>query len=372
MSPVLLKKKVSLYVLPEITLQISISTLLTIPSTVVNKFNPINLDNLTQEDQNNLEWFCGFSEAEANFYISTTANLTIRIKLHIDDLNTLIFIQQMLSKLANRKIGLVRVLASENACILQISTIRDIIEVIIPILTKFYFTTTKYLDFKDWESAALIRKSALNENRAALTISEKKAILTLKSQMNNSRVDFNTSLLPKRSLTAYRLLGFLEGDASLCLPNLLPAIVFKQHFKNIHFLNEISVFLQNLPYNPEIGPGFDTLDTRPKPGISNTTGKARNTSVVSLTVGNILQIYNYILPFLKSLNFKTRKSVDFLLWEATIKIKALGYHTLPRGWRYLVEISNCINNKRYSTNLNNLAEIHNKIPDITEIGIFFI
>lgn len=117
MSPVLLKKKVSLYVLPEITLQISISTLLTIPSTVVNKFNPINLDNLTQEDQNNLEWFCGFSEAEANFYISTTANLTIRIKLHIDDLNTLIFIQQMLSKLANRKIGLVRVLASENACI---------------------------------------------------------------------------------------------------------------------------------------------------------------------------------------------------------------------------------------------------------------
>ena len=67
------------------------------------------------------------------------------------------FIQQMLSKLANRKVGRVRILGSVDACRLEISTIRDIIEVIIPIFTEFYFTTTKYLDFNDWKSAALIR-----------------------------------------------------------------------------------------------------------------------------------------------------------------------------------------------------------------------
>lgn len=152
---------------------------------------------------------------------------------------------------------------------------------------------------------------------------------------------------------------------------MLPAIVFKQHIKNIHFFNEIAVFLKNLPYNPEIGSAFDKMDTKPIAGISDTTGKARNTSVVSLTVGNTLQLYNYILPFLKSLNFKTRKSLDFLLWEAAVKIRALGYHTLPKGWQFLVEISNYINNKRYSTNLNNLADLSKKIPDINEIGIFY-
>lgn len=97
---------------------------------------------------------------------------------------------------------------------------------VIPIFTKFYFTTTKYLDFKDFQSAALIRESALNENRAVLTISEIEAILKFKSQMNSRRVDFYTSLLQKRALTAYRLLGFLEGDGSLGLTNMHPAIFF--------------------------------------------------------------------------------------------------------------------------------------------------
>lgn len=138
--------------------------------------------------------------------------------------------------------------------------------------------------------------------------------------MNSRRVDFYTSLLQKRALTAYRLLGFLEGDGSLGLTNMHPAIFFQQHIKNVHFFKVISEFLQYLPYKPEIGPVSDTLDTKPIPAIYNVTGKAVNTEVVNLTVGNILQVYNYILPFLKSLEFKTRKSVDFLLWESAVKI----------------------------------------------------
>ena len=76
--------------------------------------------------------------------------------------------------------------------------------------------------------------------------------------MNSSRDDFNPSLMPKRLLTANRVLGFLECDGSLprasarkraqarasagCLPNMLPAILFKQHAKNKHFLEEIADF----------------------------------------------------------------------------------------------------------------------------------
>ena len=32
-----------------------------------------------------LEWFCGFSEAESMFYISKTGALSFRVKLHEDD-----------------------------------------------------------------------------------------------------------------------------------------------------------------------------------------------------------------------------------------------------------------------------------------------
>lgn len=79
----------------------------------------------------------GFSEAESNFYISTKGHLTFKIKLHIDDLATLIFNQEMLSKFCNRKVGVLRVLKTENACRLEISSLRDIIEVVIPAHPKY-------------------------------------------------------------------------------------------------------------------------------------------------------------------------------------------------------------------------------------------
>jgi hypothetical protein len=50
-------------------------------------------------DEEFSHWFSGFSDAESNFYISDSENkFTFRfsIKLHIDDLNLLQFIQQRL------------------------------------------------------------------------------------------------------------------------------------------------------------------------------------------------------------------------------------------------------------------------------------
>ena len=63
----------------------------------------------------------------------------------------------MLSKLVNRRVGIISTSNSDNTCKFEITNMRDIIEIIIPILTKFHFTSTKYLDFNDWKSAALIR-----------------------------------------------------------------------------------------------------------------------------------------------------------------------------------------------------------------------
>lgn len=68
--------------------------------------------------------------------------------------------------------------------------------------------------------------------------------------MNSLRNNFDRNSLPMRTLTPYRLLGFVEGDGTFCLPNMVPTFAIKQHFKNIHFFYEIAEFLNNLPYNP--------------------------------------------------------------------------------------------------------------------------
>ena len=125
--------------------------------------------------------------------------------------------------------------------------------------------------------------------------------------MNTSRINFDPHRLPKRTLTPYRLLGFVEGDGTFSLPNLLPYFGIKQHSKNIHFFYEIGEFLSNLPYNPVIGPRSDVLNTKPKA----TVHISPTNNLASLSVSNILQLYNYILPFFKSLEFKSRKAVDF-------------------------------------------------------------
>lgn len=106
------------------------------------------------------------------------------------------------------------------------------------------------------------------------------------------------------------------------------------------------------------------MNTKPTPGVSKDSSNACN-----LNVTNILQLYNYILPFFKSLKFVSRKGVDFQLWELAVKLKVLGHTTNPEGKKCFIEICKYIN-KRYTTsalvaeapNLNKISEILSKSP----------
>ena len=198
-------------------------------------------------------------------------------------------------------------------------------------------------------------------------------ILKIKSNMNTLRVCFNPDNLPKRPLTSYRLLGFIEGDGSFCLPNMVPTLTIKQHTKNILFFYEISQIFSNLPFNPKIGPPTDILNSKPRPHIYDAANNPNASNMSSINVFNTLQLYNYILPFFKSLEFKTRKAIDFCYWEVAVNLKALGYVTLPTGRKHLIDISKYIN-KRYTSNLEiakapNMNEIENllKTPPIFDL-----
>lgn len=321
-----------------------------------------------KEREFELEWFSGFSEAESIFFISTTGALSLKIKLHWDDRQTLEYIKNLLSGLVNRELGVIVDSKNLYESYYIIAKFQDILEILIPIFSKYSFTTSKFLDFQDFKAAAEIRKTSYMEKRK-LNKEELNKILKIKSGMNSQRLQFNINDLPKRSLTSSRLLGFVEGDGTLCISNMVPTFAIKQHSKNIHFLYEIAEFLNKLPYSPEIGPKIDKLNTKPTPGVSQ---DSPNTCILSVT--NILQLYNYILPFFKSLRFISRKGVDFQLWELAVKLKTLGHTTNPEGKKCFIEINKYIN-KRYTTNalvaeapnLNKINEILNN-PTIFDLS----
>ena len=316
-----------------------------------------------KERESELEWLSGFSEAESMFYISTTGALSFKIKLHWDDRQTLEHIKNLFSGLVNREVGVIVDSKNLHESYYIIAKFPDILEILIPIFSKYYFTTSKLLDFQDLKAAAEIRKTSYMEKRK-LNTEELKKILIIKSNMNSQRLEFNIKDLPKRCLTPSRLLGFVEGDGTFCIPNMVPNFAIKQHSKNIHFLYEIAEFLNKLPYCPEIGTKLDKLNTKPTPGVY-----ISNLNSSSLSVTNIMQLYNYILPFFKSLGFISRKYVDFQLWELAVKLRILGHTTNTEGKKCFIEINKYIN-KRYTTkalvaeapNLNKIHEILNTPP----------
>jgi len=321
-----------------------------------NSYNFLNKKRL-EEREKELEWFVGFSEAESVFFISKLGALSFKIKLHWDDRQTLLYIKNFLSELAGRDVGVIVDSKDKHESYFTVAKFKDIQEILIPIFTKYHFTTSKYLDFKDFCLAAEIKNSSVLGKRKLIQ-DELEKILNIKSGMNSLRIQFNVHDIPKRPLTPYRLLGFIEGDGSFCITSMIPVLTVKQHSKNVHFLYEIAEYLNTIiPYNPEIGPKEDKLNTRPVGCISNS---GLNTSILSVT--NLLQLYNYVLPFFKSLTFRSRKEVDFKLWILAVKLKALGYTTKTEGKNCYVEINKYIN-KRYTTNI-----VLNQVPNIKIIN----
>ena len=136
-----------------------------------------------------LEWFCGFSEAEGMFYISKTGSLSFRIKLHKDDRGVLEYIKNFLSELANREVGVIVDSSNSHESYFIVSKYEDLYEIVIPILSKYFFTTSKYLDFQDFKKASEIKKYPFLEGRV-LNKEELNQILSIKSNMNSKRLSF--------------------------------------------------------------------------------------------------------------------------------------------------------------------------------------
>jgi LAGLIDADG endonuclease len=294
---------------------------------------PLNRDQFGQ-------WLSGFIDAEGNFQLFFDRHylrVLFRITLHIDDVEILYTIQKYLG------VGTVKL--HKTYCVYSILGTADIIEVLISFLGQYPLYTTKYLDYADFKSAVELLYS-LPTTR--LYGDDLVFVRFLMSRINSGRKEFNYDSIPTLVMNPLWLLGFIEGEGTFGLKNLVPYFQLGQYNRNLMVLQAITLYLASLPN------GFNfTLNSQP-PKMSNTLNHTTNVNVISNH--NIDALYDYLAYYLINMPFQTRKSVDFIYWCLALHFHKFGYVYLPEGRAALVSIGNYINTNRYSTALNTVPE----------------
>ncbi len=163
------------------------------------------------------------------------AHFVFKITLHIDDINVLYIIESML------KIG--KVTQDGDTASFTVHAFNQICE-LAAIFKKYPLLTHKQLDFKDWNEAIELKR--LSGKSLDPEVFAK--ILALKNKMNTARLDYNGYTVSHTMINAYWLLGFVEGDGSFYSSN--NTVVFSIRQKDKAVLEQIAIYLQNIPLNP--------------------------------------------------------------------------------------------------------------------------
>jgi len=161
---------------------------------------------------------------------------------------------------------------------------------------------------------------------------------------------------PQITINPNWLIGFIEAEGTFGIKT-GSSLYFQvaQKFTSQDSLNAIITFLIGLS-NLEI-----PKDSRILP-LNVTSSTNIRTNVVSIVVSNTDALYYYILPWLDSSKFFSRKYVDFKLWRLALLLKINGYYYLTVGKNLFLDISDVLN-KRYSTS-NNSVDIDKAIENI--------
>jgi hypothetical protein len=133
-------------------------------------------------------------------------------------------------------------------------------------------------------------------------------------------------------ISKYWLLGFVEGDGSFNVSNNTAEFSIKQKDSKILIL--IGEYLENLPLLPPFPNLFKP--SKPHCSIRKSVNKLNSEDAYSLTISATDVLFQYILPFFISLNFNSRKGLDFYNWCLSLYLIVCGYYMLPKGKELLV------------------------------------
>ena len=108
------------------------------------------------------KWLTGFIDGEGSFQVYLDRHylrVMFRIRLHKDDINVL---------QKNKFLGVERVVLDGNSCVFIISNVKDLINVLFPLLDKYNLYTTKWLDYIDFKKVVYFLSES-NTTRVSLS-----------------------------------------------------------------------------------------------------------------------------------------------------------------------------------------------------------
>nr|QVG61570.1 hypothetical protein [Rhizoctonia sp.] len=303
-------------------------------SSLKNKNNP--------QDNEFLQWFVGFSDAESSFIINiknkTEVHFVFKITLHIDDVAVLYTIRE--------KLGIGVVSIKGNTCSFRVNSFQVIVDNLIPIFDKYPLLTHKQLDYRDWKKAILLKIEGQKITRS-LSIEILEKINELKNGMNSLRTNYEGYILTNEMITKNWLVGFVEGDGSFFFTN--SSVCFGITQKDRKILEAISYFLQNIPLSPP----YSNLVVPNKPKCTISESK----TAYRLLISDKDVLFQYVLPFFQNLNFYSRKKIDFIIWSVGLYLFIYGYTNLLKGKALLLKLSNNMNSKRYFSDLSDFVDV---------------
>jgi hypothetical protein len=271
------------------------------------------------------QWFCGFTDREGNVQAWMSGNYVrtaFRISLHLDDIDTLYYIQTMLG------VGSVSAQGHSRAVYL-VTNVTDLKSIILPILLTHGLLTTKQLDVLDLQRIVnlVLEAGTSRLNNEALGI-----VKSLIAGMNTGRTNYAEAPQPT-TVSLFWLLGFFEAEGTSGLRFGHPYLQVAQHANSLVVLQAIqATLLQWL--------GSSLV-------FSLTLNKLTNVYTLSITGIDVL--YSRFLPHMVSLPFITRKSVDVALWAIVLHMYYVGVAYLPEGRELIRIITAYMNDGRYST-----------------------
>jgi len=261
-----------------------------------------------------------------------------RINLHKDDVAVLHKIKEQL--------GIGSVETHANSCVFIVRNVADLLNVLIPILDANPLRTTKYLDYLDFKRMVVLLNNAPN---SAVVGADKELAQATITGMNTARTltEEQLSLIPQCPINPYWLLGFVEGEGTFGVKNMVPYFQLGQHARSAFVIDAISKYLQGL----QDLFGF-TLNS---PTLSPNVTINKKTNVHVLSLSNVDSLHDTLAHFFLGLPFQTRKETDFLYWCVLLHMHKFGYAYLAEGRKLAVAIANYINTSRYSNSDKNPA-----------------
>jgi len=239
-----------------------------------------------------------------------------------------------------------------DKCTFVVSSHKEI-QMIIDLLTIYPLNSTKLLNFLDLKKAfELYTNNTKTEDIF-------KEIISLKNGMNSKRTEFKMPDFHIPLITSNWLLGFVEGEGSFSVRRgsskfeLLFSI--SQSVKDEILMDAIKQFFENLP-------GTHGLDIVKK-SIYNPKG-VNHQPVIQLVISQTDYIKNVLIQFFSSLEWHSKKELDFNDWVIIFNLKERGHHYQEEGLRVLNTIVNQMNNSRLSTSKNISIDRDQLLKDI--------